>query len=140
MNIYGITVFIQEECLLKAARAFLVFKAVEDYGNIIAYNPSSQDIEDEKFGIDFSFYLVSEEGLEKILEVSRAVSEIEEVVGEKLKYSELTAAAEKKKQLRRQSRKQKQQRQRQKRKRFRRRQPRQNRLRQQQRRRMAANQ
>lgn len=96
MNIYGITVFIQEECLLKAARAFLVFKAVEDYGNIIAYNPSSQDIEDEKFGIDFSFYLVSEEGLEKILEVSRAVSEIEEVVGEKLKYSELTAAAEKK--------------------------------------------
>ena len=44
---------IQKECLLKAARAFLVFKAVEDYGNIIAYNPSSQDIEDEKFGNDF---------------------------------------------------------------------------------------
>ncbi len=96
MNIYGITVFIQEECLLKAARAFLVFKAVEDYGNIVAYNPSSQDIEDEKFGVDFSFYLVSEEGLDKILEVSRAVSEIEEVIGEKLKFSELTAAAEKK--------------------------------------------
>ena len=96
MNIYGITVFIQEECLLKAARAFLVFKAVEDFGNIIVYNPSSQDIEDEKFGVDFSFYLVSEEGLDKILEVSKAVSEIEEVVGEKVKYSELTAAAEKK--------------------------------------------
>ncbi|MEY8392088.1 chemotaxis protein CheA [Lachnospiraceae bacterium 45-W7] len=96
MNIYGMTVFIQEECLLKAARAFLVFKAVEDYGNIVVYNPTSQDIEDEKFGVDFSFYLVSEESLDKILEVSRAVSEIEEVVGEKLKYSELTAAAEKK--------------------------------------------
>ena len=54
MNIYGMTVFIQEECLLKAARAFLVFKAVEDYGNIIVYNPTSQDIEDEKFGVDFS--------------------------------------------------------------------------------------
>ena len=52
MNIYGLTVFIQEECLLKAARAFLVFKAVEDFGNIIVYNPSSQDIEDEKFGFD----------------------------------------------------------------------------------------
>ncbi len=96
MSIYGVTVFIQKECLLKAARAFLVFKAVEDYGNIIAYNPSSQDIEDEKFGNDFSFYLVSEEDLARILEVSKAVSEIGEVVGEKIKYSELTAAAEKK--------------------------------------------
>lgn len=96
MNIYGLTVYIQEECLLKAARAFLVFKAVEDYGNIVAYNPSSQDIEDEKFGVDFSFYLVSETSLEKILEVSKAVSEIAEVIGEKVQYSELTAAAEKK--------------------------------------------
>lgn len=96
LNLYGITVYIQEDCLLKAARAFLVFKAVEDYGNIIVYNPSSQDIEDEKFGVDFSFYFASETPLEKIIEVSKAVSEIEEVVGEKVIYKELTAAAAKK--------------------------------------------
>lgn len=95
MHIYGITVFIQEECLLKAARAFLVFKAVEDFGNILVYNPSSQDIEDEKFGVDFSFYLVSNEDIQKILEVAQAVSEIEKVIGEKITYSELTAAVEK---------------------------------------------
>ena len=65
MKLYGVTVYIQEECLLKAARAFLVFKAVEDFGNIIAYNPSSQDIEDEKFGFDFSFYLASETELDR---------------------------------------------------------------------------
>ena len=90
------TVYIQEDCLLKAARAFLVFKAVEDFGNIIVYNPTSQDIEDEKFGFDFSFYFASETELDKILEVSKAVSEIEEVVGEKVEYKELTAAAAKK--------------------------------------------
>lgn len=95
MHIYGITVFIQEECLLKAARAFLVFKAVEDYGNIIVYNPSSQDIEDEKFGVDFSFYMVSNEDIQKITEVAQAVSEIEKVIGEKTTFSELTAAVEK---------------------------------------------
>ncbi len=95
MNIYGLSVFIQEECLLKAARAFLVFKAVEDFGNIIVYNPSSQDIEDEKFEFDFSFYMVSNEDLAKIMEVAQAVSEIEKVIGEKITYSELTAAAEK---------------------------------------------
>lgn len=96
MNLYGVTVYIQEECLLKAARAFLVFKAVEDYGNILVYSPSSQDIEDEKFGVDFSFFLASESEFEEIKQVSKAVSEIEEVVGEKVKYKELTAAAEKK--------------------------------------------
>lgn len=96
MNVYGITVYIQDECLLKAARAFLVFKAVEDYGNILVYYPSSQDIEDEKFENDFSFYMESETSLEKIIEVSKAVSEIEEVVGEKITYRELTEAAAKK--------------------------------------------
>lgn len=58
-KIYGITVHIQKECLLKAARAFLVFKAVEEFGQIIIYRPSSQDIEDEKFENDFSFYLAT---------------------------------------------------------------------------------
>lgn len=96
MNVYGITVYIQEECLLKAARAFLVFKAVEDYGNILVYYPSSQDIEDEKFENDFSFFLETEAPLEKIMEVSKAVSEIAEVVGEKVKYKDLVAVAEKK--------------------------------------------
>ncbi|MCI9137517.1 MAG: chemotaxis protein CheA, partial [Lachnospiraceae bacterium] len=96
MKLYGVTVYIQEDCLLKAARSFLVFKAVEDYGNIIVYNPSSQDIEDEKFGFDFSFYLASETELDKIIEVSKAVSEIEEVIGEKVIYRELTEAAAKK--------------------------------------------
>lgn len=96
MNVYGITVYIQEECLLKAARAFLVFKAVEDYGNILVYYPSSQDIEDEKFENDFSFFLETEAPLEKIMEVSKAVSEIAEVVGEKVNYKDLVAVAEKK--------------------------------------------
>lgn len=95
MNTYGITVYIQEECLLKAARAFLVFKAVEDYGNIIIYYPSSQDIEDERFENDFSFFVESEADLDKIIEVSKAVSEIAEVVGEQVKYSELIASEKK---------------------------------------------
>ena len=51
LHIYEFTVHIQKDCLLKAARAFLVFKAVEDFGEILAYNPSSQDIEDEKFDL-----------------------------------------------------------------------------------------
>ena len=47
--VYGATVYVQESCLLKAARAFLVFKAVEEVGEIIVSSPSAQDIEDERF-------------------------------------------------------------------------------------------
>lgn len=82
-KVYAVTVTIQKECLLKAARAFLVFKAVEDFGNIIVYRPSSQDIEDEKFDLQFSFFLDTEESdFEKIKTAAAAVSEIESVVGE----------------------------------------------------------
>lgn len=94
-HIYGLTVYIQKECLLKAARAFLVFKAVEEYGQILVYNPSSQDIEDERFDSDFSFFIASEESYEKVYEAANAVSEIDKVVGEEIKYETLAAKQEK---------------------------------------------
>lgn len=94
-HVYGITVYIQKECLLKAARAFLVFKAVEEFGEILVYNPSSQDIEDEHFDCDFSFFIDSDEPFEKLYEAAKAVSEIEDVIGEEVKYDTIVAKQEK---------------------------------------------
>ena len=94
MNIYGCTVFIQESCILKAARAFLVFKAVEELGEIIISEPSTQDIEDEKFDFDFSLYIVSEEAYDKVEAAIMSVSEIEKVVGEKITAAEAIASGE----------------------------------------------
>lgn len=87
-HIYAMTVRIQKDCLLKAARAFLVFKAVEDFGQILVYRPSSQDIEDEKFELDFSFFLASEEETDKIVAAAKAVSEIEKVDAEEIHLEE----------------------------------------------------
>ena len=87
-HIYAMTVHIQKDCLLKAARAFLVFKAVEDFGQILVYRPSSQDIEDEKFEFDFSFFLASEEETDKIVAAAKAVSEIEKVDAEEIHLEE----------------------------------------------------
>ncbi|MCI5603487.1 MAG: chemotaxis protein CheA [Clostridiales bacterium] len=101
MNVYTITVFVDESCLLKAARAFLVFKNLEGVGEIIKSNPPAQDIEDEKFDFDFSICVISSESLEKVLGVIKNVSEIKDAIGEKLeklpeeKKNE-TAVAEKK--------------------------------------------
>ena len=98
LHIYGMTVYIQKECLLKAARALLVFKAVEEFGQILVYNPTSQEIEDEHFENDFSFFIASEEAFDKILQAAQSVSEIEKVVGEEVKcdvLAEKQAQAEK---------------------------------------------
>ncbi len=83
-HIYGFTVMIHPDCLLKAARAFLVFKAVEDFGEIILYRPSSQDIEDEKFELDFSFFLASSDTLDKIIPTAKAVSEIDMIAADEV--------------------------------------------------------
>lgn len=75
-NVYGLTVYISENCILKAARAFLVFKALEEIGDVIKSAPDVQDIEDEKFDFDFSVILVTSESLDKVKETILNVSEI----------------------------------------------------------------
>ena len=80
-KLYSVTVTVQENCLLKAARAFLVFKAIEEFGEIIAANPSTQDIEDEKFELEFSLIIASDGELDPILKEIRAVSEIADAKG-----------------------------------------------------------
>lgn len=83
-KVYGITVNIQETCLLKAARAFLVFKAVEELGEIIVSSPSAQDIEDEKFDLDFSLIIITDAELDKVIAAIGNVSEIGTVIGDAL--------------------------------------------------------
>ncbi len=80
-NVFGMTVFVQESCILKAARAFLVFKAVEELGEILVSEPSAQDIEDEKFEFDFSLIVITEHGVDELIKAASAVSEIDHAVG-----------------------------------------------------------
>ena len=81
-HVYAVQVTIQKDCLLKAARAFLVFKAVEEFGQILVYRPSSQDIEDEKFELEFSFYIATNESADKLVAAAKNVSEIEDAAVE----------------------------------------------------------
>ncbi|SDA64318.1 two-component system, chemotaxis family, sensor kinase CheA [Butyrivibrio sp. INlla18] len=76
-KIYGVTVHIQESCILKAARGFLVFKGLEEIGEIAVSDPNTQDIEDEKFDFSFSLILITDESKEKVEEIVKAVSEVE---------------------------------------------------------------
>lgn len=78
LKVYGVTVYVEEACVLKAARAFLVFKALEKLGEIIMSAPTAQDIEDEKFELTFSLIFISGSTAGEIKEAVKSVSEIEE--------------------------------------------------------------
>ncbi|MBO4265853.1 MAG: chemotaxis protein CheA [Lachnospiraceae bacterium] len=93
-KVYGFTVYIQESCILKAARAFLVFKALEELGEVITSEPSVQDIEDEKFDFDFSLYFVTDSPIDKVKEAILSVSEIDRVVSDEIDMDKAKIAAE----------------------------------------------
>jgi len=74
LSAYKIKVFLDENCMLKSARAFLVFKTIEENGEIIYSNPPTEDIEDEKFDLEFELIVVTsikpEELKTKIINIS----------------------------------------------------------------------
>jgi two-component system chemotaxis sensor kinase CheA len=84
LHVYMIKVSVDENCVLKAARAFLVFKNLEGHCDIIKSEPSVQDIEDEKFDFDFSIVVISSENFVDITKIIKNVSEIKDAVGEEI--------------------------------------------------------
>ncbi len=90
MNVYGLTIKVQDSCILKAARAFLVFKALEEMGEIMVSKPSAQDIEDEKFEMDFSVIIITDKPLDKVKAAAAYVSEIEAVYGGVIELKEVS--------------------------------------------------
>lgn len=79
-NIFGVRVVVDENCILKAARAFLVFKALEEIGDIIKSIPDVQDIEDEKFDLDFTVLIITKENADAVKDAVLSVSEIDQAV------------------------------------------------------------
>ena len=80
MNVFSLEVHVDENCILKAARAFLVFKALEELGEIIKSDPSAQDIEDERFEFEFTIVVITEKDINTVKKAVDNVSEIRKVV------------------------------------------------------------
>ena len=95
-KVMGITVYVQESCILKAARAFLVYKALEELGETIVSVPSAQDIEDEKFDFDFSVIFITDADCDKVRAAIMNVSEIDSCY---VSVMDIAAPAEDKKEV-----------------------------------------
>lgn len=95
-KVFGVTVKVQESCLLKAARAFLVFKAIEELGEVIISSPSAQDIEDERFELDFSLVVITDVDVDKLLGAINNVSEIDTALADLIDLDTMQSDEERK--------------------------------------------
>ena len=78
MNVFQIHVEFDKGCLLKSARAFIVFQVLEKNSDIIKSVPKVEDIEDEKFDFEFTVVVITPNDKELF---EQEINSVAEVVG-----------------------------------------------------------
>ncbi|MBF0407052.1 MAG: chemotaxis protein CheA [Candidatus Riflebacteria bacterium] len=80
LSVFLLFVSLAPDCLLKAPRAFMIVKNLEEIGcDIIKSVPDTKDLEQEKFELSFSMILVTPGKAENVKQVIEQISEIESV-------------------------------------------------------------
>lgn len=82
MKTYLIEVNLDEGCLLKAARTYMVFRNLEEIGEIIKSSPSVQELEEEKFDNSFVVAFLSNKAVAEIQKEVQDISEVRAVTVE----------------------------------------------------------
>lgn len=77
---YEISIKLREDCLLKAARVYMVFELLEKMGDVIKSSPSVEKLEGEDFDEIFYVALVTNESSEDVKKKLMKVSEVTEVL------------------------------------------------------------
>ncbi|WP_422445785.1 chemotaxis protein CheW [Thermoanaerobacterium sp. DL9XJH110] len=90
LRTFEILIRLEDNCLLKSARAFLVFKTLEGLGDIIKTIPVVQDIEDEKFDNEFTVYIITSHDKEEISKALNTVSELKTIVIKEIEENNLS--------------------------------------------------
>lgn len=76
---YAIQISLDENTILKSARAFLIFRVLEELGEIIKSEPTTDEIETENFDLDLKLVFVTHSDKDNLKQAIMGVSEIREV-------------------------------------------------------------
>lgn len=76
---FEITITLRKDCLLKAARVYMVFEVLENLGEVVKSTPPVDQLEEEQFEHTFTVTLISKESISDIEKKVTKVSEIETV-------------------------------------------------------------
>lgn len=89
INAYKITVLLNKGCVLKSARAFIIFQTLERYCEIIKSVPHVEEIEDEKFDFEFTVVVISKESSEFLEKELNSISEVTRVIISELEANQI---------------------------------------------------
>ncbi|MFY0780339.1 chemotaxis protein CheA [Peribacillus simplex] len=92
-NSFEISIGLRKDCLLKAARVFMVFEVLEKSGEVIKSHPPIELLEEEQFDQQFTVTMVTTESSEVIKKKIMKVSEVDHVVINALDLEGLLHAA-----------------------------------------------
>ncbi|SDY91166.1 chemotaxis protein CheA [Tindallia californiensis] len=90
-NIFKLKICLDEKCMLKSARAYIVFSTLEQDGEIIHSEPSIEDIEDERFDLCFELITITKHPEEFIINNLNNISELNTVQLEQLSFDSVLA-------------------------------------------------
>ncbi|BBE31296.1 chemotaxis protein CheA [Tepiditoga spiralis] len=81
LNFFYVRIKLEEGIQLKLARAYMIFHKFEELGcEIVFSNPSTEDIENEKFDLILEFGVVVKAGREELAGAIKSISEIESIL------------------------------------------------------------
>ncbi|MDF2721414.1 MAG: chemotaxis protein CheA [Paenibacillus sp.] len=93
MHVFRIEVTLQDTCVLKAARAYMVFNVLEQLGEVVKAHPAVEELEKENFDKSFRIYFVSETGKDEVVRQIGGISEIQTVTALELDEAGLQTAS-----------------------------------------------
>lgn len=79
LNVNTVKITLDENCMLKSARSYIVISTLEKLGDIVQSNPSIEEIEDEKFDLSFELVIISKHDDEFIRKELNSISEVESI-------------------------------------------------------------
>lgn len=92
---YNIIVKVNENCMLKGARAYLVISRLEENGEILQTNPRIEELEEGNYNPGFTLLYITKQGKDEVLGIIENISEVETVIVEELSKEMLAKPTQK---------------------------------------------
>lgn len=90
---YSIIVKVNDNCMLKGARAYLVISRLEENGEILQTSPRIEDLEEGNYNTGFTLLYITKQGKDEVSGIIENVSEVENVIVEELSEEMLAKPA-----------------------------------------------
>jgi two-component system, chemotaxis family, sensor kinase CheA len=84
---------VRDDCILKAARAYMVYDSLDSCGEIVKTIPNVEELEKEKFNKFFEIVLITKKSVEELRKTVLNISEIESVEIKPIHLQELQVQA-----------------------------------------------